>query len=76
MNLPQVELKDNPVLNMLRVNKCIRDDISRFMLLTKTIEQWQETIEEESGITVPLNIVANLCRGNNLTVFKITKGEF
>ena len=76
MYSPEVELADNPVLNLLIVNKWMRGDISRLMLLARTIPQWQDMIEEESGVHVPLDVVENLCRGNNLTVLKITKGEF
>lgn len=76
MYSPEVELADNPVLNLLIVNKWMRREISRLMLLARTIPQWQDMIEEESGVHVPLDVVENLCRGNNLTVLKITKGEF
>ena len=76
MYSPEGELADNPVLNLLIVNKWMRGDISRLMLLARTIPQWQDMIEEESGVHVPLDVVENLCRGNNLTVLKITKGEF
>ena len=73
---PEVELKDNPVLNMLRVNKWIRVNRSRLYLLTRTLEHWQELIEEGSGVNVPLDIVAKLCQINKLTTVKITKGGF
>ena len=76
MDFPEVELKDNPVLNMLRVNKWIRVNHSRLHLLTRTLEHWQELIEEGSGVTVPLDVVDRLCQINKLTTVKITKGGF
>ena len=74
MNYPEVELKDNPILNMLRVNKWIRVNHSRLYLLTRTLEHWQELIEEGSGVTVPIDVVDSLCQINKLTTVKITKG--
>ena len=76
MNFPEVELKDNPVLNMLRVNKWIRVNIDRLHLLTHTVEHWQELIEDGSGVHVPLDVVEKLCQANRLTTVKILKGEF
>ncbi len=73
---PECELKDNPVLNMLRVNKWIRVNRSRLYLLTRTLEHWQELIEEGSGVTVPLGVVDRLCHLNKLTTVKITKRGF
>jgi hypothetical protein len=71
---PECELKDNPILNMLRVNKWIRVNHSRLYLLTRTLEHWQELIEEGSGVTVPIDVVDSLCQINKLTTVKITKG--
>lgn len=76
MNYPECELTDNPVLNMLRVNKWIRDNLSRLSLLTRSVHHWAEIIEVGSGVTVPLDVVEKLCRANKLTTIKITKGEF
>ena len=76
MNYPEVELADNPVLNMLRVNKWIRVNLDRLHLLTRTLEHWQELIEEGSGVTVPLGVVDRLCHLNKLTTVKIIKGDF
>ena len=76
MNFPEVELKDNPILNMLRVNKWIRVNHSRLRLLTRTLEHWQELIEEGSGVNVPLDVVDRLCHLNKLTTVKITKRGF
>ncbi len=76
MDFPEVELKDNPVLNMLRVNKWIRVNHSRLYLLARTLEHWQELIEEGSGVNVPLDVVDRLCQINKLTTVKITKGGF
>ena len=73
---PECELKDNPILNMLRVNKWIRVNHSRLYLLTRTLEHWQELIEEGSGVTVPIDVVDSLCQINKLTTVKITKGGF
>jgi len=73
---PEVELKDNPVLNMLRVNKWIRVNRSRLYLLTRTLEHWQELIEEGSGVNVPIDVVDRLCQINKLTTVKITKRGF
>jgi len=75
MNFPEVELKDNPVLNMLRVNKWIRGNIDRLYLLTRTVEHWQELIEEGSGVHVPLDVVEKLCEMNKLTTVIILEGE-
>tara|TARA_R100001244_G_scaffold22932_1_gene23885 strand:- start:164 stop:424 length:261 start_codon:yes stop_codon:yes gene_type:complete len=74
MNFPEVELKDNPVLNMLRVNKWIRVNLDRLYLLTHTVDHWQELIEDGSGVTVPSDVVEKLCKINKLTIVKITKG--
>ena len=74
MNFPEVELKDNPVLNLLRVNKWIRINLDRLYLLTHTVDHWQELIEEGSGVHVPLDVVEKLCEMNKLTTVKITKG--
>lgn len=76
MSFPEVELKDNPVLNMLRVNKWIRVNLDRLHLLTHTVEHWQELIEDGSGVHVPLDVVDRLCHLNKLTTVKIIKGEF
>ena len=76
MNYPEVELADNPILNMLRVNKWIRVNHSRLYLLTRTLEHWQELIEEGSGVNVPLDVVDRLCHLNKLTTVKIIKGDF
>tara|TARA_Y100000310_G_scaffold187068_1_gene187163 strand:- start:360 stop:602 length:243 start_codon:yes stop_codon:yes gene_type:complete len=76
VDFPEVELKDNPVLNMLRVNKWIRVNHSRLYLLARTLEHWQELIEEGSGVNVPLDVVDRLCQINKLTTVKITKGGF
>ena len=73
---PECELKDNPVLNMLRVNKWIRVNHSRLYLLTRTLEHWQEMIEEGSGVNVPLDVVDRLCHINKLTTVKINKRGF
>jgi len=75
MNFPEVELKDNPVLNMLRVNKWIRVNLDRLYLLTHTVDHWQELIEEGSGVHVPLDVVEKLCRINRLTTVKILEGD-
>ena len=75
MFFPEVELKDNPVLNMLRVNKWIRVNHDRLYLLIRTVEHWQELIEEGSGVHVPLDVVEKLCRINRLTTVKILKGD-
>ena len=72
---PEVELKDNPVLNMLRVNKWIRGNLDRLYLLTRTVEHWQELIEEGSGVHVPLDVVEKLCEMNKLTTVIILEGE-
>tara|TARA_R110000824_G_scaffold63620_1_gene167111 strand:- start:274 stop:504 length:231 start_codon:yes stop_codon:yes gene_type:complete len=76
MSFPEVELKDNPILNMLRVNKWIRVNIDRLHLLTHTVEHWQELIEDGSGVHVPLDVVEKLCQANRLTTVKINRGEF
>jgi hypothetical protein len=70
VNFPECELEDNPVLNMLRVNKWIRVNLDRLHLLTRTLEHWQELIEEGSGVTVPLDVVEKLCQANRLTTVK------
>ena len=75
MFFPEVELKDNPVLNMLRVNKWIRGNLDRLYLLTRTVEHWQELIEEGSGVHVPLDVVEKLCEMNKLTTVIILEGE-
>ena len=75
MSFPEVELKDNPVLNMLRVNKWIRVNIDRLYLLTRTVEHWQELIEDGSGVHVPLDVVEKLCEMNKLTTVIILDGE-
>ena len=75
MFFPEVELKDNPVLNMLRVNKWIRVNHDRLYLLIRTVEHWQELIEEGSGVHVPLDVVEKLCEMNKLTTVKILEGE-
>ena len=75
MNFPECELADNPVLNMLRVNKWIRVNVDRLHLLTHTVEHWQELIEEGSGVTVPLDVVEKLCQANRLTTIKILEGD-
>jgi hypothetical protein len=75
MSFPEVELKDNPVLNMLRVNKWIRVNIDRLYLLTRTVEHWQELIEDGSGVHVPLDVVEKLCEMNKLTTVIILEGE-
>jgi len=74
MSFPEVELKDNPILNMLRVNKWIRVNLDRLHLLTHTVEHWRELIEDGSGVHVPLDVVEKLCQINKLTTVKITKG--
>ena len=76
MSFPEVELKDNPVLNMLRVNKWIRVNIDRLHLLTRTVEHWQELIEDGSGVHVPLDVVEKLCQANRLTTVKIYERGF
>jgi len=75
VNFPECELADNPVLNMLRVNKWIRVNVDRLHLLTHTVEHWQELIEEGSGVTVPLDVVEKLCQANRLTTIKILEGD-
>ena len=75
MNFPEVELKDNPVLNMLRVNKWIRVNYDRLHLLTHTVDHWQELIEEGSGVNVPPDVVEKLCQMNKLTTVKILEGD-
>jgi len=75
VNFPECELADNPVLNMLRVNKWIRVNVDRLHLLTHTVEHWQELIEEGSGVTVPLDVVEKLCQANRLTTVKILEGD-
>ena len=75
MNFPEVELKDNPVLNLLRVNKWIRINLDRLYLLTHTVDHWQELIEEGSGVHVPLDVVEKLCEMNKLTIVIILDGE-
>ena len=75
MSIPEVELKDNPVLNMLRVNKWIRVNLDRLHLLTHTVEHWQELIEDGSGVHVPLDVVENLCNANKLRIIKIYEGD-
>ena len=75
MSFPEVELKDNPVLNMLRVNKWIRVNLDRLHLLTRTVEHWQELIEDGSGVHVPLDVVEKLCEMNKLTTVIILEGE-
>jgi hypothetical protein len=75
MYSPECELSDNPVMNMLRVNKWIRVNHDRLYLLTHTVEHWQELIEEGSGVNVPLDVVEKLCRINRLTTVKILKGD-
>ena len=76
MDFPEVELDDNPVLNLLRVNKWIRDNISQLSLLTKSPNQWAELIEDGSGVTVPLNVVVKLCQKNKLTTVTIKEKEW
>jgi len=75
MSIPEVELKDNPVLNMLRVNKWIRVNLDRLHLLTHTVEHWQELIEDGSGVHVPLDVVEKLCNANKLIIIKIYEGD-
>jgi hypothetical protein len=75
MSFPEVELKDNPILNMLRVNKWIRVNLDRLYLLTRTVEHWQELIEDGSGVHVPLDVVEKLCEMNKLTTVIILEGE-
>lgn len=61
---------------MLRVNKWIRVNYSRLHILTRTLEHWQELIEEGSGVNVPLDVVEKLCQTNKLTTVKIYKRGF
>ena len=75
MNFPECELEDNPVLNLLRVNKWIRVNHERIYLLTHTVDDWQSLIEDGSGVHVPLDVVEKLCRMNRLTTVKILKGD-
>lgn len=75
MSIPEVELKDNPVLNMLRVNKWIRVNLDRLHLLTHTVDHWQELIEDGSGVHVPLDVVEKLCNANKLIIIKIYEGD-
>lgn len=75
MYLPEVELLDNPVLNLLRVNKWVRENLGRLRLLQQTVGQWQATVEEGSGVYMDADVVAILCKGNNLTIIEIRKGD-
>ena len=69
-----IDLDDNPVLNMLIVNKWVRENLMLLQGMTRTIEQWREDMEENTRVKLPLEIVQGLCEANRLNFVNDERG--
>ena len=69
-----IDLDDNPVLNMLIVNKWVRENLVLLQGMTRTIEQWQDDMEENTRVKLPLETVQGVCEANNLNFVNDERG--